>query len=455
MTKAILIVVSEGFGGYGDFLFALKLSQHLKKQYIDAGHEVPPVYIITQNTGQEMIQQLRGHIEFDVEILTPKELQKRVETTDITRKIDVGALIEGPVFHSGLMLTVALALKTLPTAIPLIMLPEYSSQGELLAAQNYRRESLDFKQIKYKNTICSGFNHRANEGGILLSDTLITPAPPEELVSQLDGKIRKALIGTKNIRHYQTTTELSFQYSHDHKYSDDKKFTVDTASQHFLNIHREFAKKKGKNQDVLMVGKNINLKHSALVMIKDKLIADGFTLISFYNTDNLFTEIIYDAKTQGREYKVIYTSSMSHQSMIASLALSGPLVGVTGDQSFGEAVSGDKIIVYECLRHKKPLIDGYDTALIDTSGNDDVIQKTLSLLRTANNDESYQRLGVLLREPTTHAKIVTSNRALLASCNLPAKIAYEGLGLEIKPKHVKGIAPDEDPDEEEKPGFSC
>ena len=69
MTKAILIVTSDGFGGYGDFLFALKLSQQLKNKYIETDEDVPPIYIITQPSGREKITRLKGDVEFGVKVL--------------------------------------------------------------------------------------------------------------------------------------------------------------------------------------------------------------------------------------------------------------------------------------------------------------------------------------------------------------------------------------------------
>ncbi|MFZ0219967.1 MAG: hypothetical protein WAL30_07160 [Candidatus Aquirickettsiella sp.] len=45
--------------------------------------------------------------------------------------------------------------------------------------------------------------------------------------------------------------------------------------------------------------------------------------------------------------------------MIALQALSEDLVGATGDQSFGEALSCEKLVVYECLVHKKTLANNF------------------------------------------------------------------------------------------------
>lgn len=432
MAKAILIAVSDGCGGYGDFLFALKLSQQLKKKYIEAGEEVPPFYIVTQDTGQEKIRKLGGDVEFGVEVLTPDELKERIETVDMKEKIDVGALIEGPVFNSSLIDRVVWALSSVSSPIPMIMISEYGYSSEFRHLRQCATYRSTLKHIDYRARVSSGVNPR--EAGILLSDELLTPPAPSILATQLDEKMRLALFGSGDITHYQSTTALSMQYSHDtHDVDSDPH-----PASHFLNIHREFAKESSKNQDVIMVGKSIEDKQRALLNIKDKLIADGFTRISFYNADTKEEEVIHDtheAATPAKTYRVVYTQGMSHASMIAATALSGPLFGATGDQSFGEAISGDKIMAYECLSHKRNLINNYDAAITKASGDDPLIIETLGLLRTANTDSNYSRLGLLLRNPDIQKKLSTSNKTVRQQNDLSEKIFFYSLGI----KKVAGV----------------
>lgn len=435
MAKAILIAVNDGFGGYGDFLFALKLSQQLKKKCIEAGEEVPPFYIVTQDTGQERIRRLGGDVEFGVEVLTPDELKKRIETVDMTKKIDVGSLIEGPVFNpsnSSLIDRVELALSSVPSPIPMTLIREYGYSSESSIFRYCAAYRSTLKHIDYRSRVHSGVNPR--EAGILLSDELLTPPAPSILATQLDEKMRLALFGSGDITHYQSTTALSMQYSHDtHDVDSDPH-----PASHFLNIHREFAKESSKNQDVIMVGKSIEDKQRALLNIKDKLIADGFTRISFYNADTKEEEVIHDtheAATPAKTYRVVYTQGMSHASMIAATALSGPLFGATGDQSFGEAISGDKIMAYECLSHKRDLINDYDAAITKASGDDPLIIETLYLLRTANTDSNYSRLGLLIRNPDIQKKLATSNKTVRQQNDLSEKIFFDSLGI----KKITGV----------------
>ncbi|WP_133128241.1 protein kinase domain-containing protein [Legionella nagasakiensis] len=422
--KAILIAVSDGFGGYGDFLFALKLSEQLRKQYADAGATVPPVYLVTQPSGQQKIRSLKGDVEFGVDVLTPDELRVKVDT----KEIEVGTLIEAPVFQAELMERIDGALENTDGRVPLIMIPEYGYNSESNRAgiafhRRYRQRQCS--HLEYASTIYSGFKEDAAECGILLSDALVHPAPPEELVSQLDEKVRRPLLCAVDIARYQETTELCMQYSHD-TYTSGKK-----PAAHFLQIHREFCKTSDKNQDVVMVGKSQADKRAALESIKDKLIADGFKRISFYNSESGAEEVLYDAGEGGKAYRVIYASGMSHTSMIACNALSGPLTGATGDQSFGEALSSGKMMVYECLSHKQTLIQNYDAAIREASRNDPDIDETLRLLREATTEAEYQRLGEQLRSSAIQEKFQRLNRDVLEKFDFVSQVVRANYHCEV------------------------
>ncbi|HRD69388.1 MAG TPA: hypothetical protein PK657_04530 [Legionella sp.] len=95
MAKCILIVVSDGFGGYGDFLFALKLSAQLNEFYAKQGTNIPFIYIITQKSGMEKIKNLKGDTEFNATILTPFLLKNKFDEGEL----EVDHIIEGLYFR--------------------------------------------------------------------------------------------------------------------------------------------------------------------------------------------------------------------------------------------------------------------------------------------------------------------------------------------------------------------
>lgn len=415
MQKAVLVAVSDGFGGYGDFLFALKLAQQLKTQY---SKEAPTVYVVTQSTSQKQIRSLKGDVEFDVAVITPDELKEKISA----QEIEVIHLIEGPIFQDELVRDIDQALVNVRQLIPLTMISEYGCDV-LESAINYRKESL--KNLAYENVLYSGFREEESKQGILISELLTNPGLASEFASQLDEKIRQYLFPNSSIDVYQEETELSVQYSHD-------MGGTTLPCHRFFRAHCELIKESGKNQDVIVIGKFALAKLQALKEIQEKLVADNFQRIVFYNTDTQEEEILYDSGKPGKIYRTIYKSHMSHPSMIAAIALSGPLMGATGDQSLGEAISAGKWVIYECLNHKKILIESYYRALVNESDDDPLIKEALALLGRNGSNDDYQRLGELLQ--TLTPKIAGLNKAVREKYNLITKVKdnLERLFLKIQ-----------------------
>ena len=420
MPKAIVVVVSDGFGGYGDFLFALKLAHGLKDVFSKTleGDTSPPIYIVTQPSAQATIKMLGGDVEFGVEILTPLELKARVNATNPDVRIEVGEIIEGPVFKLELIKGVDNALDGQP-CVPLTMISEYSMAASIETHVLYRDADV-LKNMKYRKTILSGLGPL--EEGIILSDF---PVLGHSVPESLDSRIQ-AIIGDIDV--YQSTTELSMQYSHDTYTTYGPELENGNPTKHFLEIHREYYLENNKNQDVLLIGRNIQYKKAALESVRLKLVADGFQRITFYNASMQDEEVLYHSGKPGKCYRAIYVDSMSHASMMMCRDLSGPLIGATGDQSFGEAVSANKIMVYELLSHKGNLIAHYDAGLIEESKNEVTAYSFCELLRTAAEPERYQRLGSLLRSMDVKDSILKSNQDFILKCNLIISVAA---GLDI------------------------
>ena len=422
--KAILVAVSDGFNGYGDFLFALKLSEQLRNQYHARGAPIPPIYLVSQPSGKETIQRLQGDIEFRVHVLTPDELREHIKA----KKLVVGTVIEAPVFNDALILDIDDALGTSAKKTSLIMIPEYGYDSELeysTTERNIRFREDQCKQLEYQRVLFSGFKEDISEHGILLSDTLVHPASPDVLMSQIDTHISTILLSASDSVGTQASTELSMQYSHDRFSRPESK----SPATHFLNVHHAFFKTSDKNQDILMVGQNITYKMEAIELIKDKLIASGYKRISFFNVDTLEENVLHDTGEPGKTYRVIYIPAMSHPSMIACNALSGPLIGATGDQSLGEALSSNKLVVYECLLHKKRLIESYLSWMLYLSrGDSDAagISTVLNLLGDLKiEDEEYEELGRLLSNGIILEKIQQLNKELLKKFDFVSDIFQE------------------------------
>ena len=128
----------------------------MKKKYADKGAAIPPIYLVSQPTGKKKIQTLAGDKEFSVEVLTPDELERKVDE----HEIDVGTLMEGPVFDLDFIRAIDYALVNAGSNIPLIMLPEYGNnnpeQRRNLLEHMFRRQTL-YGRLKYVDTVYSGF----------------------------------------------------------------------------------------------------------------------------------------------------------------------------------------------------------------------------------------------------------------------------------------------------------
>ena len=408
MRKTILISVGDVGDGYGDFLFALKLASQIKAYYckIFGTDNAPEIMLFTMPKAKNKILELKGNDEFNVKVLTPSEL-----LTEKRKGMTVASILEGPVADMNLIALINLILQdrpshlnhdgegngnSLPTpehpSVPLTLIPEYafSTGDDRIRVEGERSFRQQYSKIHSQGVIYTGLNNDTNEKGIILSHDLVDPPAPAILTAQLDLNIREGLLKGKEIKEYQENTEMYFQYSHDTL----RTTSHSSTAKRFLQLHRIYVQSSSKNQDVLMVGKSKASKREALDRVKNQLVKDGYAKISFYDADTQSEQFLHgSADTLGKSYRVVYKSAMSHRSSIAAQALSGDLIGATGDQSLGEAISGSKTIVYECRIHKQALHNDYYAAL--KKSNPDC-KEVLTLLQEANSEAEYKRLGELL-----------------------------------------------------------
>ena len=377
------------------------------------------IYLVTQPSGKETIHRLKGDIEFGVEVFIPEQIRQMVNA----KLIDVVAVIEAPIFNKSLIIEIDHVLAQAIGPVPLVMIPEYGfSEGfykdDISAEEHYRKRHC--KMMSFKKILFTGFNQASNELGILLTDILHRPSSPHLWVSQLDEKIRVALLGETSIQDYQASTDFAMQYSHD---SDDQ--WGKRAAGHFLSTHVEFANGSMNNQDVLMIGERVYAKQYALKKIVEKLIKQGYARISFLNIDKCTEDVLYQSCAAGKTYRVLYTAGISHPAMIACCALSGPLIGATGDQSFAEALSAHKIVIYERLDHKVKLIRFYRDCMRKIAAEHPQIVELINLLACLVEDDDYKKIGLLLNQVSLQQDFRVLNQRLLDQYNVVNNLALE------------------------------
>lgn len=243
-------------------------------------------------------------------------------------------------------------------------------------------------------TILGGFDEDRGDLGVIPSPLLLG-ATAGEVISEevlqsaferLDPRI-KSYLG-KDAQTYlaqRKQREFTYQYSHDGQ----KYLTFHTngkpyqpyqpfqPGQHcatteggeytpidfFLQEHVMLIRNSGKSQDVLCIGENSKSKLQALKDLKDDLITNKYTRISFINIDTNEEEVIHLDEdhhgTDHKEYRVLYSKSMPFSSMQVLPLIANDIVGVTGDQSLVEAMSAKKLVTYECISHKLKFTKGY------------------------------------------------------------------------------------------------
>lgn len=343
-NKTVLIAVSDGFQGYGDFIFGLKLAKQLDARYRAQGLVEVDIKLISQDSGRDKVMALGGHKEFAVDVITPAELVEQVAAA----KVGVASVIEGPVFSKELMSQIDDALSGCQR-VPLILFTEYARNPTRPAVPHCQR----LKHMRYHACVKAGMEHMKGEQGLMIESVDLEAKRDDRCMDAIDGKMRACLISKQaSPSDYFASTDLWFQYSHDHAVRTNDSMT---AAEKYLHLQQAFQPSDAKHQDVVMVGKDADEKMAAIKKLVPMLKDRGFDRIAFVNVDSKHETVLHEGSGSGSCYRVLYSASLSHQTMLALLDLSKDLVGVTGDQSFSEAVSRAKTVFYECFNHKKSL----------------------------------------------------------------------------------------------------
>lgn len=359
MEKSILVMVPNGEGGYGDFLFALKLCEQIKAHYASTGQKVPEINLLSHESGKEQIERLGGDIEFSVPVLTPELLKAKLAANEI----DLDLVIEGPVWGLSTAIDDILSAHYPNTKIPYVRLSEYNHETAPPRAT--------FKCLQYKTTVHTGL---INQGGVLLSQSLMTLQEPPALMSKVDPRLSTHLLSEgEDVATYLAQHNLGLQYSHDRHdlvYKPEKRQTVPL---HYLKLYNEYTKNSSKeNHDALLIGSAVMKKIGATLQLKNQLMKEeGFSRLTLTLIDDPFKVMsddeddeqhyysekldnaataktkhddgsveytLYDSGAPGKTFRVFYMSGMSHESMNALVSLSGPIMSSTGDQSFVEGM---------------------------------------------------------------------------------------------------------------------
>lgn len=338
MKKTILILTRQ-YGGFGDYLFALKLANVLRKHYEAEGND-QAIYVVTENEGKTKIQELNVDTEFDVTVLNPKDLEEKI----VQEELDISVMIAGPGKSLDLLKLInPIFEKTSQKPIPLFSVNEYGHEKRTFQLDKNYANSVVYET---NNHVTSGFSVSKNEkgvnDGILITEELNDLHHLKDLDQRLDPHVASPLLGSKQFEAYQQTTDLYFQYYSNFVYPFDNRIKSNknnlNASEHFFRIHQSYIKQDPnslkKNQDILQVG-GVGRGAGGLEKIKEELIQDGFTSIHFYNldvpinnyecclnTNSTFDEnkVYFQINAEGLlEYTVLYYHNASYTEKITEV----------------------------------------------------------------------------------------------------------------------------------------
>jgi len=495
---AILFFVSDYHGGYGDFLFNLKLASGLKNRLKNDFSIDEDFYIVTQESGKDKVRQLEGDLEFELPILSIEEINRLQNN----KEIEINYYFEGPVFYPTLH-TKDRGSLNLPNNIPVVLIPEYGKASKKTSfwepnpAQDLE-STYDYLNNPMREEICvlhTGFRNAPSELGILITESLrplldkkstflyqslnpylaykLTPSKNREISLEYSSCTNKALfnggwrrfidihlqyiLGAEQVDKDQDIVSVGKEPGCFFVLGDKPHILDDNESNLFgdfgenaielldnqLNIYFDFDKKclayigKTKKSEVVeglineeelgadyyqtilsqlrtgtrtsyhLQSQNPNKVQSALKAVSSitskrnhsdhsdekklhllsivnllKSSPYNFERILYIDLDEQREDILFSSSNLSespKTYRLLVTERLPHKEMIELQAISGNLVGTTGDQSFSESLSAGKLIIYECLPHKHRFAQSY-IDLVHELTNDDEVKDLASLL---------------------------------------------------------------------------
>lgn len=329
--------------GYGDLLFGLRMVSGLKKELATLGY-TDECYLVTSAEGKALIEKLKGDEEFGVKVFTNEQFEKM--SADKNFKIDY--FVSGPVKANEKKLD------AIPKSIPLLFVPEYdftNGNWHIDLATKYKNP------LRKCHAVSSGLDEQEDKGIFIcpelvnISDNIKTTDKTVywnklKEVKELD----KRLFKDQSIEEYTKRTSLCLQYA-------SKNAGIEVYEQ-YLKCNQTYMSGTDKDIDLFCLGGDPkdgdNDKKQALLNTISAIKKDGFTKIIFVNQAGKEEEL-YQDKSAAKEkvFRFVSYGGVSHPQIIALLAVSEDVVGVTGDQSLSEALSARKIPIYEARGHKE------------------------------------------------------------------------------------------------------
>lgn len=348
---AIIIFPSVKKGG-GDIAFMVNIANSI---FEDNRVHAP---IIMVSEFKELILE-KYQLNPKITIITPEVFEQQIQKKELIPTL----IVEGPTFIFGR------GIKP-PQSAAILYLTEYSSNEERTGTDTTTLTSLARHRGHHAVSLEAGFRfnnklsaqvrfiqNKEREFGILLDKHCLelfkeSSNNPDEFRKKqwlnMSKEIVALLLGSNNPSNYHAQTQLFFQYCH-------KTESVNNFLRAMLDVI--MSSKDQRNCDYISIGEGDRLKE--LVHAKDAIISAGFGRVIYVDKTNKEHAIFNDHNKNARTFRLIALPSINHANFLSLLALSEKLAGLTGDQSFSEALALGKLIIYECYGHKEAFFKGY------------------------------------------------------------------------------------------------
>jgi hypothetical protein len=399
----IVINVSDMLGGYGDFVFACRAAEVVREVLDDLRVMDAEIIVVTGPKGMGKAEDIKLAEYFKLQFFQKKDLEEKLIRED--KQIDL--LLDGPAFLLA-------RYQRLSLTTPIILSFEYSIQGRIdqSAIQGYYK-----KHANHLSVFKTGLAEQ--EDGIFVVDSLVQAAKDRQEGSshkllnhwqQMNPDILQFLLSSPpadinalSIENYYAAHEVYFGYAH-------------KELDQFFGIQMACAQYSKKNQDVVVVQRG-----NEIDKLKDRLpilISQGYNKIIYWNKEDKVQVVLYDeGKLDGKVYRLMHARDLPIKDMVIFHAISESLTSVTGDQSFTEAISADKILHYECLPHKQQLLIAYLNLFNQMDAVSPATKEAVRLMQAAMTGAEYDSLAVLLQDPLVKQEIHQVNQHIIDQHN--------------------------------------
>lgn len=326
--KSHIVIRVLDKAGYGDLLFAMKLTEMISKNIPEA-----KIAIVFQDEKTiSKVRSIASEYPFEKNCYSLRKLPAEFKS------LKNGLCIGAATFYDEEETVKDLKYDQmgLPDKYPFLRIPEYGC--------TYKQEK--FYEKSKVTGLCT------HEFGIFIDPKIISAIesfkekkqnPLLHINNLIDKSLQKQILqNASDIESYSQRSNLYFGYAHS-----------TTSHVHFIKAVANLEKGNDKNVDLILILDNpLELDLLITPEVKSELRKAGFGKIKIAPTEQTSFSTLKISLKSSKVLRIIPKNSLVHKDVETCLIMSRPLSLVTGDQSISEAISAGKIFIYELWSHK-------------------------------------------------------------------------------------------------------